>query len=169
MYDYAGNNPVKYTDPNGMEDDIPSFEELNKQYEETLNKFLRLCDISDNFSNTTSLITAGKNKIEDVLSGIVMSESYKNQNDEQSENLQKLDSVKNDLGAISAFAIKKYGSSHAKIGVALIKIGLVGKRLEYQIELNKIEKEMEKNYPDQYENKIHPVHKFSGGGAIASW
>ena len=77
LYHYAGNNPVRYTDPNGMEDDIPTFEELNKQYDETLNKLIKLSDISDNFSDATSLITAGKNKIGDVLSSIVMSESDK--------------------------------------------------------------------------------------------
>ena len=169
MYYYAGNNPVYYTDPDGSEDDISYFEKLNKQYDEISDKYLRLCDISDNFSDATSLITAGKNKIEDVLSGIVMSEADENQKDELSENLQKIDSVKNDLGAISAFAIKKYCSSQAKIGIALIKIGLIEKKIEYQTELHKIEKEMKDNYPDEYENKFHPLHKFSGGGATASW
>ena len=76
---------------------------------------------------------------------------------------------KKDLGAISAFAIKEFRSSQAKIGIALIKIGFFEKKLEYQVELDKIEKEMKQNYPDNYENKFHPMYKFSGGGVTASW
>ncbi|MBR3832646.1 MAG: hypothetical protein IKJ72_03340 [Mycoplasmataceae bacterium] len=167
LYHYAGNNPIKYTDPDGRMDDVPSFEELDNEYKVTERKFLAICEVSDEFSSLTSLIVSGNKKIEEVFLSCYINNLEKS--NEKCTNITDFESLKTDVGLLAAYTIKKFGNSQIKVGISIIKISLFFKKLDYQSELNNIEEKMKKEYPKQFENKFNPTYKFGGGGASGSW
>ena len=174
-YSYVVNDPVNYVGLWGLQcqsesDKDPTFSELEKNYDTIQEKFNKLCEFSESFSNLTSVKSSMANTIESVFIEIIYNQNNKVDTEDVNTNfLKSLETIENDVGLLTSLALKKYGNTYSKVGINVIKLGLWVSKLELQHDMKEAKDELEKLYPKESEQKFNPQFSFGGGGVSASW